>query len=1341
MPTTGNRARNSGGSRKETTELLLNALEELNDKIGLMVDVIEKHPRSGVPNSMYFSRDRNLPYDELKNFNPTYAKDFMDLTSEEMSKLKDKVVNDFLSAYSALDASAKNYRDAALSASDENLKRFYEEQAIKKENEKQSLSTQKANFDELMSLTKLYESETDEAAKSRLAAIIEEKEAAMDLTKLLKKEQEKRRAEIEESLKKIGKTPEQIEKYLKDLEGYKERTKERQDVSSMIAHSGFGNTKLGRGAQKLLSARQQADDISNFGGYLKNGGAEKMSKSLFGNGAAAKGATKALGGLGSMLTKFAGPIAAVSLAFDLAKAAVETFVKMVNIANEYISRNIKQQTNLNQLAFTKQLELSDAEHKTNIENIKYLGDMSLKGVEVFGETIKQGAEISSKKLIAATEIATGVLMNGINETAYSAAEKNLEIQADIAKFEKATELRLGKYGTYSQRRDVEREVTLANLAEEKKVAAAKYEKDAFLSAVNTQLEQEKDWKGLLLNSEPAQFGADVLSATPGSGVSFFHGTPKEAKVERDVTEEMSKGQNLPGGVTSESRREVLNRNKDEWGTVNTVVRQPFFGGTGYKLSADIAEQIAQMPYFAAEWSQKTTQWAGDVATTTAAIQENLANKQLELAKEVADIEINTNLQLRKTFLELAKKTEKWVEEFDKMSNDLGINIGYTTKEQLNEYQNSLLSTLENTVSKFGKDREDMIKMQQGYVENTGRQKLLSESDYGQLFGLGKYLGDDGLAAQFASEMEIFNAGAEESVDLLDDTLQNVNRIGLNGRKYAKEITNNLKMAQKYNFKGGTKGFMEMAKWAEKTRFNISSLGGMLDKVQEGGLEGVIQMSAGFQVLGGHSAMNSDPLGMLFDAWGDPESYAKRMQDMTKGFGTVDSKTGETKFNINESMQMAQIAKLQGRSVEEVRGEVMDRNRRDAVINSLSQEQKNNLSQDDIDYLGSLAQYNRKTGQFEVKVKEGNEYVARSVNEISPEDLKNVMPEKHEERMEVYMQNVLSLLEGVSAEEISQRANMAAATYEAIINEYAERTRVAHEAYAQNRDKYIEEIKAGSQLATSSFHDFVGVFEQGNSDLSEAEEKIKKQVDSFSAAINDLVSAIKQSSSKIYNAEPYQGNPIVKNENNRGREYGWLGRMASILSLVSPTHGLIGYAGDAYYKKTHPINDGIVSGGGESMTIAAQNVIPIDDGLVAMTSENDSALVKEPNGEVDKWLNGIGSEVRGLRKSFIASQGERDSVTPDHSRIDKELSVNPYEYVNGLKGFSADNTTVSNKKQDVNLSINGSLKLDCGNQQIDLGELLRRDPYLVRQITEFVINQMSRNENGGKYEMHSQRYYR
>lgn len=1326
MPATVSDEQN-GGSTNRTNDLLLKALEELNDKIGLMVDVIEKHPRSGVPNSMYFNRDRNLPFDELKDFNAASIKDFMDLTSEEMSKLKDKVINDFLSTYSALDASAKNYKEAARSASDENLKRFYEEQAIKKEGEKQRLSTQKANFDELMSLTKLYESETDEAAKSRLAAMIEEKEAAMDLTKLLKKEQEKRRSEVEKSLQKIGKTPEQIEKYLNDLEGYKERTKERQDASSMIAHSGLGNTKLGRGAQRLLSARQQADDISNFGGYLKNGGAEKMSKSLFGNGAAAKGASKALGSLGGMLTKLGGPIAAVSLAFDVAKMAVETFVKMVNIANEYISRNIKQQTNLNQLAFTKQVELSDAEHKTNIENIKYLGDMSLKGVEVFSETIKQGAEISSKKLIAATEIATGVLMNGINETAYSAAEKNLEIQADIAKFEKATELRLGKYGTYSQRRDIEREVTLANLAEEKKVAAAKYEKDAFLSAVNTQLEQEKDWKGLLLNSEPAQFGADVLSASPLSGTRYFHGSPEEAKVERDVTEEMSKGQNLPGGTKSESRREVLNRNKDEWGTVNTVVRQPFFGGTGYKLSADIAEQVAQMPYFAAEWSQKTTQWAGEVATTTAAIQENLSNKMLETTKEVADIEIDTNLQLRKTFLELAKKTEKWVEEFDTMSNDLGINIGYTTKEQLHEYQTSLLNTLENTVSKFGKDREDMVKMQQGYIENTGRQKLLSESDYGQLFGLGKYLGDDGLAAQFASEMEIFNAGAEQSVDLLDDTLQNVNRIGLNGRKYAKEITNNLKMAQKYNFKGGTKGFMEMAKWAEKTRFNISSLGSMLDKVQEGGLEGVLQQSAGFQVLGGHAAMNSDPLGMMFDAWADPEAYAKRMQDMTKGFGTVDSKTGETKFNINESMMMAQFAKLQGRSVEEVRGEVMDRNRREAVINSLSREQKNNMSQEDLDYLGSLAQYNRESGKFEVKVKEGNEYVAKSVDEIAPEDLKNVMPEKHEERMEVYMQDVLSLLQGVSAEEIAQKANAAAATYETIINEYAERTRKAHEAYAQNRDKYIEEIIAGSQLATSSFTDFIGVFEQGNTDLTEAEEKIKKQVDSFSSAIDDLVSAIKQSSSKIYNAEPYQGNPIVKNENHRGREYGWLGRMAPVLGLASPFLGSIGLAGDAYFNKTHPIKDGMISGDGEQMLVGAQNIVPINDGSLKFAKPNraDYGYFMKDGGPLGEGMNNITEGLGAVRDEV--------SVFPDALKMVSEMWRSPKESyrTSELLDKPVDNIRQSGK-QDVNLNINGKLYLECDGQQINIIEHLKNNPMAVRQFTEMLSYQFSSNANGGKF---------
>ena len=67
--------------------------------------------------------------------------------------------------------------------------------------------------------------------------------------------------------------------------------------------------------------------------------------------------------------------------------------------------------------------------------------------------------------------------------------------------------------------------------------------------------------------------------------------------------------------------------------------------------------------------------------------------------------------------------------------------------------------------------------------------------------------------------------------------------------------------------------------------------------------------------------------------------------------------------------------------------------------------------------------------------------------------------------------------------------------------------------------------------------------------------------------------------------------------------------------------------------------------------------------------------------------------------------------------------------------------VQNSKRDVNVNINGKLMLDGGGQQIDLLEILKNNPDLVRKITEVVVNQMSSNENGGKYEMFSNRFYR
>jgi hypothetical protein len=63
------------------------------------------------------------------------------------------------------------------------------------------------------------------------------------------------------------------------------------------------------------------------------------------------------------------------------------------------------------------------------------------------------------------------------------------------------------------------------------------------------------------------------------------------------------------------------------------------------------------------------------------------------------------------------------------------------------------------------------------------------------------------------------------------------------------------------------------------------------------------------------------LSMMFDAWTAPQAYTKRIEAMPKGFGRRDTETGETAFNICESMQMQKLAKIMGRSYDDIRSEV------------------------------------------------------------------------------------------------------------------------------------------------------------------------------------------------------------------------------------------------------------------------------------------------------------------------------------------------------------------------------------------------------------------------------------
>ena len=1075
--------------------------------------------------------------------------------------------------------------------------------------------------------------------------------------------------------------------------------------------------------------------------------------------------------LGKVSKFLGGPwMAVLSFILDAAKSAA----KAVNEWEKLTAEFVKYQTAIEKINYEEAKQKKTLETEIAVEKITYMGDMALKMLETQSANLLEATDIQMKAYVKSFEIGTGALTKGVNQTAYDAASAAIEQGAAVQKLGVHQELRGKQLEYYGQKRGMEAQSKVSSALTGVQVA----ETEAEASRMEQATEMYNKELQYTANAAKAATDFDLVGAGANTAMAM--------RDERANTTTGEFGKGNTNAMTGE-KNEI--GNYKDYG-VNNVTGMTT--GTSAQMEAiamgafndgDISGMQAKNTEYMANQTQRMRQGVDAIKTDTelhykkalaeTQAQTSLAEKQADTQAQMAEKVIDAAEAVQKNWLAVTQAVEEWQSKFEKTFNDIGQSLGMNSWGKMMQFQQSQFSMIKSVAESFGMTDEDVAALQKGYTDNTGRNGLLSKMDMRQLAALGTNMGDNGIAAQYAGEMDIFNHSVEESVDLLGDALNDVNRIGLNGRKFTKDVVNNLKLAQKYNFKGGVQGFMNMAKWAEKTRFNIASLGGMLDKVQEGGLEGVIQQSAGFQVLGGHAAMNSDPLGMMFDAWADPEAYAKRMQDMTKGFGTVDRNTGETKFNINESMQMAQIAKLQGRSVEEVRGEVMDRNKRDFIKNNLTDEQKRTLTDEEKDYLGTVAKYNAKEKRYEAKVynQDTGKVEVKDVNEMTQADLENVMSEDHDERMETWVADIASVVKKMDAEKVWESADVASATYQNTLNSFNERLTAMHENYLNTRQETIDNISGMQETIENSVNGYLQQYannvKSNTDDVSTQMANIKKSANDIAGALNGVAqtvntakTAVDQQISKMIAAQEGNFNSSSNSALNtvESKSNGRVISQKPASSQSAPKKALDNankevvagsYSGNkpatTIGESLASLKDGIASGGGDDMAIVASKVTPINDGVVtAIPSRNDEILAAERGGVIDNMVNGTRRDSRHILETLERIASGPNGVLPQEDALGKlnEAWSNPYEYAKRMDSMSGGSGNVQPMgKKDVNVNINGRLTLDGGGQQIDLLQILKNNPDLVRKITEVVVNQMSSNENGGKYEMFSNRYYR
>ncbi len=1219
--------------------------------------------------------------------------------------------------------------------------------------EKEILTSQQDNLKEIerynKELAELHKQHEDGLEKWR-----EKEKTAYDKIQKTIDDANKILADKTKSVKEKADARKEIEKATKEKEKkdkeYDSIDKEGKSIDRKIK---FREKKIKDKKDEITSAEEDrktfksskiGKNTTKYSNYVKQMNANgKMMQSLGKSVGGTFGG--AVGKAGTYLTKFAGVlgeaipvigwvITALQLLGDATKAVAEADAELQDIQNE---RNTAR-TNRN-------IERSKIDTQGLIDELEKTTAISLASFGVDAEAILAEQNIGNMAAIASMQAKTGSITNGFNAAAWDALYSQMDINAakkkyhfsydetldengvpigfERAKVHRSNELLEKEYGARSSMRDIESKLVDQNLREketELKKREYEYKKEHWIATTGAEM-----------------FGstADAKNVKNPSGKKY---------------EDIGSAYNpsMTGGKIK--------------GVLNTLT----LGLSGsFTDSYDIRQQSQAKAQLVNERNELNSTKAFIENTTS------MSNATVKATNEMSDaftnytksvIEANIDVQttIEKGYAQFSQTIEQWTLNFEKIALDSAASKGITTGAQAQGYSRFMYETVQ-TASKWGLNEQDVIAMQNQYGQGTGRSILGTTTDIYKTAAMGKYLGDNGLAVELSNSTEIFNMGMSTTMELMWDMTKKVNKMGLDGRKYMKDMTQNLKIAQKYNFKGGVKGMMEMAKWAQNVRFDMNKLPALLEDILNGGLEGIIKKGAKLQVLGGNFAMGADPLAMMYEAMEDPAALAKRINSMTEGMGKFNSETGQVEFNGMEQRQLQLLAQYTGQDLTDVKNQASYGIKSAKMGNIFNSD----LNEDQKASLVNKAYF--EDGQWKVNDFKGNKM---NVSEVTADNIGNLQAETHEGFVEQALQEIVGWQDKDNGQTTELQAKISQALVEE--GEYRRNQKERNDKQLEELNK-IEEWKnkvAGYwNAATTAFKaikededssenkqakaldDLNKAFSESNRYVKAIADKLKAEVSSAQSSVNeetnemaasivagfakngkqqDLEKLIEISKngygSKVFD-EKY-GDIIGKGTSTQDA---WFRELSDTQKDAIRNNPRLFYnvikemakTGDNNVENQHlddlKVKDGVVSSNGSSMFTAASNVTSINDGSVqlAQSDPQDIALFAKTGGPFDTLFNGI-----------FAKINEISNVLPRSMEY-----IMPLERM--FNEISRSKGTANNSKiqiEPIKLIIEG--KLDLGNsngQSVDIINEVRNNPILLRTLTQLISESMEKNINGGK----------
>jgi hypothetical protein len=309
------------------------------------------------------------------------------------------------------------------------------------------------------------------------------------------------------------------------------------------------------------------------------------------------------------------------------------------------------------------------------------------------------------------------------------------------------------------------------------------------------------------------------------------------------------------------------------------------------------------------------------------------------------------------FTDLAKAIEQTYNIQVKLNATFG-----QGQERLSETTKTISDAIPR-IARLGGDIGDVQTTMIGIAEASRRNVISNTEDIEKLYAATLVVG--GSAEELSNSFLDVGIGIGEVGEQLEASVNYIRSIGGNTSTIMKDVRDNMKEMNRYQFEGGVAGLTKMAAQASMLRFDMSNTFALAEKVITP--DGAIEVASAFQRLGVASGNLVDPFRLMNLSLTDPSGLQDSLADVAKQFTYFDEETKSFKINpqgVLTLREMENAANLAQGSLSKMGLAAAELDERVSAINTAG---LNIASEEDKQYLANIV--TMKDGKYMVTLED------------------------------------------------------------------------------------------------------------------------------------------------------------------------------------------------------------------------------------------------------------------------------------------------------------------------------------------------------------------------------------